>query len=230
VRSDFAQKYPELVVAYLKATLEADQLLREDPEGLSEKLAGWTGVDAEVYYAFHGPHGIQTRDYSLKPEFVGAIAQAQKTLLVLKKVEQPIAIEEYVTDRFIRQAARELGLDYDARLRDYQAQPFRGDALDTHAPVQDAAAAGQLWLRGEPKVRLYSNIESTFRALREAKDVRVTFVHDRNSGNKLFADKAWYVQDASGLSAFLSKDAAQAWAKSKAGSVLDYASALRTVP
>src|SRR4051812_11608750 len=77
VRSDFAEKHPALVVAYLKATLEADRLLRENPEELSEKLAKWTGVDAEVTYAFHGPRGIQTRDFSLKPEYVAAIRRAQ---------------------------------------------------------------------------------------------------------------------------------------------------------
>ena len=64
VRSDFAEKYPELVVAYLKATLEADRLIRENPEKLSEDIAKWTGIDAEVVYAFHGPQGIQTRDYT----------------------------------------------------------------------------------------------------------------------------------------------------------------------
>ncbi|MEY2984535.1 MAG: ABC-type nitrate/sulfonate/bicarbonate transport system, periplasmic component tauA and NosL, partial [Cyanobacteriota bacterium] len=31
VRSDFAEQYPEIVVAYLKAVLEANQLFREDP-------------------------------------------------------------------------------------------------------------------------------------------------------------------------------------------------------
>jgi NitT/TauT family transport system substrate-binding protein len=59
VRSDFAAKYPEVVVAYLKATLEADRLYREKPEEISEKLAAWTGVDAEVYYAFHGPRAFK---------------------------------------------------------------------------------------------------------------------------------------------------------------------------
>ncbi len=59
VRSDYAAKYPEVVVAYLKATLDADKQYREQPEALSEQLAAWTGVDAEVYYAFHGPQGIR---------------------------------------------------------------------------------------------------------------------------------------------------------------------------
>ena len=61
VRSDFAEKYPEIVVAYLKSALEGDRLLREDPEGLAEQYEKWTGIEAEVFYAFHGPHGIQRR-------------------------------------------------------------------------------------------------------------------------------------------------------------------------
>ena len=94
----------------LKATLEANRLLEQDPEGLSEKLAAWTGVDAEVYYAFHGPRGIQTRDYTLKPEYVTAIRKAQDALEVLKKVDRRIDVGRYVDDRFIRRAATEFGL------------------------------------------------------------------------------------------------------------------------
>jgi len=89
-------------VAYLTAALEADRLYREDPEGLSEKLAKWTGVDAEVYYAFHGPQGIQTRDYSLKPEHAQAISRAQESLKVLKKLTKEIDVATYVNDKFIR--------------------------------------------------------------------------------------------------------------------------------
>lgn len=231
VRSDYAQKYPEIVVAYLKATLEADRLYREQPEELSEQLAKWTGVDAEVYYAFHGPHGIQTRDYTLKPEFRAAIARAQESLKVLKKVTKEVDVNQYVDDRFIRQAARELGYDYDARLKDYSALPFSGEALDTHAPVRDPKLAGQIWVRGEPKVRLYSSVAATFAATKqlevEGRALRVVFVHDRNTGNKLFADKVWYVSSSDGLSAFLLKDAADAWASEHGGTVLNYTSACK---
>jgi NitT/TauT family transport system substrate-binding protein len=229
VRSDYAEKYPEIVVAYLKASLEADRLYRENPEELSEKLAKWTGVDAEVYYAFHGPHGIQTRDYSLKPEYVNTIRKAQESLKVLKKVTNEIDVDSFVSDKFMRQAATEFGYDYDARLKDYQPLPFADDAVDTHAKVADATRAGQIWVRGEPKVRLYSTVDATFAAVKqleaEQKQLRVIFVHDRASGNKLFADKVWYVKDASGLSAFLLKPAAQEWAKKNSGTVIDYAAA-----
>lgn len=226
VRSDFAEKYPELVVAFLKATLEADRLFRENPEELSEKLQGWTGVDAEVYYAFHGPAGIQTRDFSLKPEYIGAIRRAQESLKVLKKVTKEVDIDQYVDDRFIRQAAKEFGLDYDARLKDYKALPFTSNAEDTGAPVTEPNLAGQIWVKGEPKVRLYSTVAATFAALgkleSEGKAVRVTFVHDRSSGNKLFADKVWYVSKDGQLSAFLLKKAAEDWAAKNGGTVSNY--------
>jgi NitT/TauT family transport system substrate-binding protein len=233
VRSDFADKYPEVVVAYLKATLEADRLYREKPEELSERLAEWTGVDAEVYYAFHGPQGIQTRDYSLKPEYVSAIRKAQEALKVLKKVTQEIDVEEYVNDRFIRQAASELGHDYDARLKDYSALPFRENALDTKSPVLEPKLAGQLWVKGEPKVRLYSTVAATLAAVKaleaENKAVRVVFVHDRVSGNKLFADKVWYVEHDGELSAFLLQTAASDWAKKNGGSLKTYEAVRKTV-
>jgi NitT/TauT family transport system substrate-binding protein len=138
-----------------------------------------------------------------------------------------------VNDRFIRQAAAEFGYDYDARLKDYRPLPFAGDAADTHAPVTDPNRAGQIWVKGEPKVRLYSSVESTFRALRElgsrAQPVRVTFVHDRSSGNKLFADKVWYVNQNGSLSAFLLKNAAQDFAAKNGGEVLAYEAALKTI-
>jgi NitT/TauT family transport system substrate-binding protein len=226
VRSDYAEKYPEIVVAYLKATLEADRLFRENPEAISEKLAQWTGVEAEVYYAFHGPRGIQPRDYTLKPEFVGAIRRAQESLKVLKKVDKEIDIDAFVDDQYIRRAAKEFGYDYDKRLKDYNPPPFTGNAVDTGAPVKEPKLAGQIWVKGEPKVRLYSTAEATFAALKklegENKSARVTFVHDRASGNKLFADKVWYVSRNGKLAAFLLKNAAEQWASKNGGDVLAY--------
>jgi NitT/TauT family transport system substrate-binding protein len=77
VRSDFAQKYPEIVVAYLRAALEGNRLIHEDPESIAEQYQKWTGIEAEVFYAFHGPQGIQTRDYTLKPEVIQALGLAK---------------------------------------------------------------------------------------------------------------------------------------------------------
>jgi sulfonate transport system substrate-binding protein len=229
VRSDFADKYPELVVAYLKATIEASQLIREHPEELCTELAQWTGVEAEVYYAFHGPQGIQTRDYSLKPEYVEAIRHAEQTLRVLKKTDRPLDVDSFVNDKFVREACQELGLNYDAQLKDYAAVLFNRDALDTHAPVGDPKLAGQVWVQDEPTVRLYSSVQAALSAAGKlenaGKKIRVIFAHDRLSGVKLFAERAWFVNKDSNLSAFLLKSDADKWAKDQGGSVIDYVDA-----
>jgi NitT/TauT family transport system substrate-binding protein len=225
-RSDFAAKYPELVVAYLKATIEASRLLEADPEGLSEKLAQWTGVEAEVYYAFHGPHGIQIRDYSLKPEFVEAIRRAVQTAKVLKKIKRDVDIAAFVDDRYVRQAARDLGYDYDARRSDYAPVPFAAGDYDSKEAIKDVKSAGQVWVVGEPKVRVYKSVRDTFVALdqleQQSRKVRVTFVHDQGTGLKLFADKAWYVAHSGKIGAYLEKTKADQAAREQKTATLNY--------
>ena len=233
VRSDFAEKYPEIVVAYLKAGLEGDRLLREEPEKLSEQHEKWTGIEAEVFYAFHGPHGIQTRDYTFKPEVLAAIDSAAKTLKLLKKTSHDIKVEEFVDDKYIRQAAKELGQDYDERLKSYDPVPFTAKDFVTGEEVTDITKAGQIWVEGEEKVRLYKDVPSTFAALdqlqKEGKTARVAFVHDRDTGLKLFADKVWYARKGADVAAFLEKAQAEMWAQNNNGTLLTYAEARKLV-
>ena len=233
VRSDFAEKYPEIVVAYLKSALEGDRLLREDPEGLAEQYEKWTGIEAEVFYAFHGPHGIQTRDYTFKPEVLKAIAGAAETLKILKKTSHDIKVGDFVDDKYIRQAAKEFGADYDARLKDYAPVPFEAKDFVVGEEIIDANNAGQIWVEGEKKVRLYKDVPSTFLALdqleKENKTVRVAFVHDRESGLKLFADKVWYIRTGNDIAAFLEKSRAEKWAQANNGKLLTYAEARKFV-
>ena len=233
VRSDFAEKHPEIVIAYLKASLEGDRLLRDDPEGLAEQHEKWTGIEAEVFYSFRGPHGIQTRDYTFKPEVLNAIASAAATLKILKKTSHDIKVSEFVDDTYIRQAAKELGLDYDARLENYNAVPFDSKDFASGEEIVDPKKAGQIWVDGETKVRLYKDVPSTFLALnqleKDGKTVRVVFVHDRETGLKLFADKVWYIRKDADIAAFLEKSGAEQWAQANNGNLLTYAEARKFV-
>ena len=233
VRSDFAEKHPEIVIAYLKSALEGDRLLRENPEGLAEQYEKWTGIEAEVFYAFHGPHGIQTRDYTFKPEVLSAIGSAAETLKILKKTSHDIKVGEFVDDKYIRQAAKEFGVDYDTRLKDYAPVPFEAKDFVTGEEIIDVKNAGQIWVEGEKKVRLYKDVPSTFVALdqleKDNKSVRVAFVHDRESGLKLFADKVWYIRIGNDIAAFLEKSRAEKWAQANNGKLLTYAEARKFV-
>lgn len=230
VRKEFSDKYPEVVVAYLKALIEADRLYSENPEEYSELIQKVAGIEAEVNYQFLGPLGIQTRDYTLKPEFHKGLHIALDTLRILKRVEGDFEVDKYVDDTFIRQAAKELGLDYDAKLKDYSALPLNAKDARTGETIDNPLTAAQIWVAGEAKVRAYRTPQSAFTALAELEKsggkVRVAFVQDRNSGLKLFADKAWYVRESDGgFAAFLLEEQAAAWAKEKGGTVLDYAKA-----
>ena len=109
-------------------------------------------------------------------------------------------------------------------LQDGSMQGFRLDIDPSGSTFRRGVAADET---GD------GTVEMTFAALDELKNrgqaVRVAFVHDRSSGNKLFADKVWYVQSGGKLSAFLLKAAAETYAKKNAGSVLAYDAARGTV-
>ncbi|SCB34847.1 ABC transporter substrate-binding protein [Cupriavidus alkaliphilus] len=228
VNAAYAQKYPEIVVAYLRAAIEADRLMAAEPEKYSELIAKVTGIDAEVDYLFHGPLGLQNRDYTWKPEYRQALQTSIETLKLLKRTDADLTADAVIDDRFIREAFKLEGLDYDARLRSYEKQPLAASDATTGKPIADPKLAAQLWLQGEPTVRNYASPAAAFAALRQAakegKKARVLYVHDRNTGLKLLADKVWYVQDGKGqVSAFLLKGSADSYARSHGGSVRSYA-------
>jgi NitT/TauT family transport system substrate-binding protein len=158
-----------------------------------------TGIEAEVNYLFHGPLGLQTRDFTWKPAYRQAVATAIDTLRLMKRTETDLDVKTFIDDQYIRAAFKQSGLDYEARLKNNARLPL---------VAKDAAP------------------ESAFAALRTlqqtGKKVRVVFVHDRNSGLKLLANDAWFVTGGKEITAFLGRDAAQAWATKNGGKVVDF--------
>ena len=157
----------------------------------------------------------------------------RETLKILKKTSHDIKVSEYVDDKYIRQAAKEFGADYDARLKDYAPVPYEAKDFLTGEEIIDVNDAGQIWVEGEKKVRLYKDVPSTFLALdqleKDNKTVRVAFVHDRETGLKLFADKVWYIRSGNDIAAFLEKSRAEKWAQANNGKLLTYAEARKFV-
>lgn len=231
VDATYAERYPEIVEAYLRAAIEADRLIAAEPEKYSELIEQVTGIPAEVDYLFHGPLGLQTRDLTWKPEYRQAVKTSIETLRLLKKTDADLDVDRFVDDRYIRAAFAASGLDYDAGLRDYGQAPLTAKDAATGEAIADPTHAAQIWVKGEKLVRPYAAPEHAFAALaelaRQGKAVRVVYAQDRISGIKLFADKAWYVRSADGrLSAFLLHDTAAAWATAKGGEVISYHAAL----
>lgn len=228
VDAAYAQQYPEVVVAYLRAAIEANRLMNEDPEKYSRLIEKVTGIEAPVDYLYHGPLGIQTRDLTWKPEYRQAVATAIDTLKLLKKTDTALDPKTFIDDRYIREAFKESHLDYDAALADYSKFPLTANDAVTGKPIRHDNDVAQIWLTNEAHVRNYANPAEAFAAFdklrRSGETARVVYVHDHGSGLKLFAKQAWYVKDRSGsIAAFLLRSNADTYAQSVWGKVVDYA-------
>jgi NitT/TauT family transport system substrate-binding protein len=230
VDAEYADKYPEIVIAYLRAAIEADRLIAEEPETYSELIAKVTGIEAEVDYLFHGPLGLQTRDLTWKPEFRQAVATSIKTLKLLKRTDSDLDINEFVTDKYIRAAFVQAGRGYDAELKNYAQLPLKAKDAATGADITDFTRVAEVWVKDEPHVRHYSSPENALKAAsaleKEGRAIRVVYAQDHESGIKLFANHAWFVRSANGeLNAFLLRNGAEKWSKAHGGEVVDYAGA-----
>jgi NitT/TauT family transport system substrate-binding protein len=226
VNAAYAKDYPEVVVAFLKAEIEADRLFTADPEKYSRLIENVSGVEAEVAYMFHGPLGIQTRDFTIKPELEEGLAVAVETLKLLKKTDTDLDVHSFVDDHFIRQAAQEMGVEYDARLRSYDPNPLTTPDSRSGAAITDRKNAAQLWIDGEDKVRAYAGAVDAFAAYAEAErgghGVWGAFVHDHGTGLKLLAKTAWFVDVHGALQAFLQRKDADAFARAQGGRVISF--------
>lgn len=229
VDAAYAQKYPEIVTAYLRAGIEADRLLAAEPEKYSELIEKVTGIEAEVNYLFHGPLGLQTRDMTWKPEYRQAVATSVDTLKLLKRTNRGLDTKAFISDRYVREAFRQAGLDYDKQLANYAPLPLKAVDASTGEPITDFRRLAQIWVRGEDKVRHYASPEAALRALagleKEGKDIRAIYAQAADSGIKLLASQSWFVRSDKGeLRAFLLREQAEQYARQHGGTALDFAS------
>jgi len=226
VEAGYAKKYPEIVVAYLRAAIEADRLIAAEPEKYSELIAKVTGIDAEVNYLFHGPVGLQTRDFTWKPEYRQAVRTSIDTLRLLKRTDADLDVDSFIDDTFIRTAFRQAGLDYDRQLKNYDKLPLKANDAATGKPITDFRHLVQIWVQGEPLVRHYASAATAIAALRTleraGRKVRTVYAHDQGSGLKLLAGDAWFVVAGKDVTAFLLKADAQTQAAKVKGKVVDF--------
>lgn len=234
VRTDFAEKYPEIVVAYLKSMIEATNWIKADPKAAAEKISGWTGTDKEVVYIFLGPGGIMTMDPTIKPALITAAAQNIKVLQDLGRMKE-FDIKPWVNDSYLRTTYKELGLDYEAALASTANYEVKGEDTFCKKPITEARKAGEIWIEGDA-IKPYASTACTLGAYAElvksGKKIAKVYLFDANLGVKLFADQAYFVisKKAGTLSAdpFLVKKDADAFAASTGGKVVDFAAAVQS--
>jgi NitT/TauT family transport system substrate-binding protein len=231
VRTDFAEKYPEVVVAYIKALIEANAWFRSDPKTASEKIQQWTGINKEVVYIFLGPGGNMTTDPTIKPLLIDA---AGKDVEVLQKLGRMKEFEpaKWVDDSYVRKAFAELRLDYDTQLRSMANYEVTGEDKFCKKPITDPRKAGEVWIE-DGDIEPFSSAACTLGAYAslksKGKKVNVAYVFDTARGIKLFADQAYYAigKDDTAIAPFLLKKDAEAYAAKNGGKVLSFDEALK---
>jgi NitT/TauT family transport system substrate-binding protein len=236
VRTDFAEKYPEIVVAYVKAVIEANAWVRADPKQAAEKIAAWTGIDKEVVYIFLGPGGIMTLDPTIKPALVQDAAEDAKVLQNLGRMKE-FDTGRWVNDAYVRKAFAELGLDYEKQLASLDNYEVKGEDGFCKRPIDKPRQAGELWVEGEG-ILAFSSPTCTLGALADlrakGKKVGVAYLFDSARGIKLFASQAFYAVPEKPFAGaeivpFLLKKDAEAHAARTGGKVVGFDEAVKLV-
>ncbi len=229
IRKDFLEKHPDIVVAYLKAVIEANEWITRNPEEATTKQEQWTSIPKEVLYLYFGRGGFLTLDATIKPKWV-EVLKYDATVLQKMNIVKSIDVEGGIDDRYIKQAYKELGRDYpkDAKIIVAGTSPLESKDA-TGAPIRDPRGAGELWVKGE-RIKPYASVASLLAAAREqeqkGKEINAAYVFDQPTGLKLFAHRAFYVAGGQGkaaaasLVAFAWKEEAEAFAAKNGGRVV----------
>lgn len=233
VRKDFAEQYPEVVVAYIRALMEANQWLRANPAAATAKIEEWTKIEKEVAYLYLGPGGIHTLDPTIKPRWLDTIKTGHGVLTKLNRVK-PLDIAAWVDERYVRKAYAELKLDYEAQKQTLANYDIEGTDALCKQPITRPKEAGEVWVDGAapaPHASVVCTLAAVHKAQAAGSKVRVAYVYDKALGIKVFADKAFYAVAATDpkkpvIVPFLLKKEAEAHAAGIGGRLASYTEAL----
>ncbi|MDX1554143.1 MAG: ABC transporter substrate-binding protein [Marinobacter sp.] len=195
VRESYAEQYPEVVEGVLKATLEAQKWIRENPMEAAMKVAEWTGVEKEVLYLYFSEGGITTAEASIKDEWV----EAMKYDLDLLKREVGVPdldFDRWVDETYLRAAYEAMDLDYDSLVN---------SVVDTQ-PNNPLLKPAEIWFEDKGIVT-YDSVADMLAAMEEpGSAINATYVYDNVTGLKLFGKAAYLVRGDDGeVVAFLKK-------------------------
>ncbi len=204
VRKDFAEKYPEVVVAFIEAIYDAGKWVEADPMKATEAMEKWTGVEKEVLYLYFSKGGLLTLDPTLKPQWIDALKFDQE-VLAKADLSPPLDFKSWVTDSYIRTAYKAMGVDYDKEI----------------TKVVDPAVANknlpnEIW-HARDGIKTYASLKDFLKAVGsfEATGAKLnaTYTYDHNTGLKMFGKSGFYVEVPDGTyAAFLRKPDADAFA------------------
>lgn len=217
VRQDFAEEYPEVVQAFIKAVYEAGEWIREDPMRAVSMMEGWTGVEKEVLYLYFSTGGHLTLEPTVKTEWVDAL-KFNHGVLVKEKAIPPLDFDAWINEDYIRAAYADLGVDYDAE-----------KAVVVDPAVANKGLPSEIW-HARDGVSSYDTMPEFLKAVATmmgtGAKLNATYVYDVETGLKLFGKTAFWVKAGTEYSTFLRKGEAEAFAAANGGELISYDAAI----
>lgn len=214
VRKDFAEQYPEVVTAFIKAIVEAGKWIKEDPLRATEMMEKWTGVEKEVLYIYFSKGGHLTLDPTIKPAWVDAL-KFDHQVLVREQAVPGLNFEQWITETYVKAAYADMGMDYAAE---------KAAVVD---PIKaNAGLPAEIWhakdgISSYPTMKEFVAAVAKFNAT--GAKLNATYVYDQETGLKLFGKTAFYVIGKDGgVAAYLRKGEAEAQAKKAGGKLATF--------
>jgi NitT/TauT family transport system substrate-binding protein len=221
VRQELAEAYPEVVVALIKAVIDAGHWIEEDPMRAAESLEKWTGVEKEVQYLYFSKGGHLTLDPTIKPEWVDAL-KFDHGVLAREQQIPPLDFNAWITDKYVRQAFAEKGIDYDKQLKQ------KHDPALAHKSLPMEVWHAREGIKTYPDVKAFLEAVAKFDAV--GQKLNATYVYDEATGLKLFGKTAFYVKEKDGsFKAFLRKPDAEKFAAKSGGAVVGFKEAVASL-
>lgn len=221
VRKDFADKYPEIVVAFIKAIYDAETWIKSDPLQAAQMMEKWTGVEKEVLYLYFSRGGYLTLDPTLKAQWFDTLRFDHK-VLADASLAPPLDVRQWIDETYIKKAYAEMGLDYEAQ---------RAATVDPIAANRDLP--NEVWHARDgmvafPTVKEFLEGVAKFEA--SGAKLNATYVYDRTTGLKMFGKVAFYVLAPSGnYATFLRKNDAEKYAQTVKGKMFTFTEAVASV-
>jgi len=220
VRKDYAEKYPEVVVAFMKAIIDAGNWVNKDPLHAAVELEKWTGVEKEVMYLYFSKGGMLTLDPTIKSKWVEAL-EFDHTVLAREKKIPPLDFKKWIDDSYVRKAYAEMKLNYDKDLK---------TIVDPKVANMKLPPA-EIWSK-KKGIITYASVGAMLKAAKGMKasgDFDASYVYDKTTGVKLFGKSAFYVKDSKGgYTTFMRKVEADQFASKIGGKSMQFAQALDT--
>lgn len=217
VRQDFAEEYPEVVQAFIKAVYEAGEWIREDPMRAVSEMEGWTGVEKEVLYLYFSEGGHLTLEPSIKTEWVDAL-KFNHGVLVQEKAIPPLDFDAWITEDYLKVAYEEMGVDYEA------------DKATMVDPIEaNKGLPMEIW-HARDGISTYPSMPDFLKAVADMQGtgakLNSTYVYDVETGLKLFGKTAFWVKAGDDYATFLRKGEAETFAAANAGEVVTFEEAV----